>query len=126
MSARAVARLLTLGEQKSAEERLIRQGSEVRVLPGRDTIAWLDFDRPAKAVVRAVDVAGKCLRYRERVMNMIGGWGDLKPLFQMRLRFRQIARVDERDAVVVIIFRGTKGHGGLLQPPVAHGDVQIG
>ena len=71
-------------------------------------------------------IAGERLGERQRIVDVVGLGRDLQRLFQVRARLGDVARVDQRHAVVVVLLGGAEIDRGLLQAAVAHGDVQSG
>ena len=62
----------------------------------------------------------------KRVMNMVRARRKLERLLQMAARLADVARIQQRHAVIVIILRRAEIDRGLLEPPLAHGQVQAG
>src|SRR5271157_1713883 len=114
------------GVDQGVKGRLIGQRREIGVLARNQAIARFQFDGAFQIVVGLGEVAAQGLRQSQRVMDVVGSGGDLQGLLQVRAGFGHVAGIDQRDAVGVVIFRRTQVHGGLLEAPVAHGDMHAG
>src|ERR1017187_8274797 len=123
LSGRRALPAFLFGVDQGVEGRLIGQWREIGVLARIQAIARFQLDGTFEVVVGLGEVAPQGLRQSQRVMDVVGSGGDLQSLLQVRAGFGHVAGIDQGNAVVVIIFRRTQVQVGLLEAPVAHGDV---
>src|SRR5580765_886539 len=57
---------------------------------------------------------------------MVGGWSDGQCLLEVDAGLGEVARVDQRHAVVIAFLGGAEIDRWLLEAAVAHGDMQLG
>jgi len=90
--------------EQRLERRLMRQVREIRVLASVEPVPRLYFNGALEMLVRAGQVAIESLHRRHRVMNMVGLRRQTESLLQMRPRLCDLARVEQRNAVGVVVF----------------------
>src|ERR1017187_8189376 len=112
--------------KQGMERSLFGQRSEIRILARKQTVARFQFNGAAEVLLGTGKVAGECLGERQRIVDMVGAGSHGQRLLQVGAGFGEIARVDQRHAVVIAFLGGAETHRGLLETAVAHGNVQFG
>ena len=103
------------------------QRREIGILARDHAVARFQFDRDPQVLVGVGEIAGEALGERQRVVDVVRAGRELQRLFQVRARLADVARVDQRDAVVVVLLGGAQiERRRLLQAAVAHRRVQPG
>src|ERR1035438_4424876 len=98
---------LLFGIEQGTEGGLDGQRSEVRILPRDQAVARFQFNGAAQVLMGGGKVAGERLGERQSIVNVVGAGGDGQCLLQVGAGFGRVARVDQRDAVVIEIGRKT-------------------
>src|ERR1035437_1083717 len=104
----------------------VGQRSEIRILARDHAVARFQFNGAAEILLGVGKIARKCLGQRQRIVYMVGAGSNGQRLLQVDAGFGGVARVDQRHAVGIAFLGGAETDRGLLEPAVAHGDVQLG
>ena len=100
-------------------------GGEVRVLAGGDAVFRLQFDGALQVLRCAGHVAAQAETKSQRIIDVITVGIERERSLQMLLRRQQVARIDLRDCVVIVVLRRHKLERLFAQPTIAHPDVKV-
>ncbi len=111
-------------------ELLLGGAGEIRILPGRNTVTWLNFNCTLQVLISATPISTQGLARGHGVMDMIGrnavSAGQLNRFLQVAAGALQVARIQAFDSHVVELLNRPQLKTRTLQAPVAHHDVQPG
>lgn len=83
---------------------------KICVLPGGDTVLWLDFNRTLQVLISAAPISTQGVTGRHRVVDVVGGIAILlcqvDCLLQASTGAVKIARIQALDAVSIKLFKG--------------------
>src|ERR1019366_4337470 len=89
--------------EQGAERGLMGQRSEIRIMARKQTVARFQFNGAAEVHLGVGKVARQCLGERQRIVYVLGTGSDGQRLLQLGAGLGDVARVDQRHAVGVIL-----------------------